>query len=678
MEASRLQDLPYLTDFGLQRDPFSLAIEDDFFFNDSTHAQNLDLLQHALLSSELFMLVTGRFGIGKTTLIRRLLSRIDDNYKVCFIHANPMHHVDQLKQQIYKGLGADASTESISGFDQLTQLLDNFKRSGQTPLLIIDDAHELSIESMQFVMQLNELVADDTHLLSIILFAEPDIMRLLETADPLKSQRLITQNLELQPLSEKDTENYLHYRMKVAGFDEDNLSRTPFASSTIETIYKNSKGIPFEINRQASKTLIRMSSNAPDKLVPAPTRKGRFTAASTLLLVIVAAVLIAALVIQDSINSFFEPENKISINDNVPTIAESKIKREKAVSLIEPETKSPQEPEETNTRKIPVLPKESPSNNDNQKIIALGNIKQNSEIIPLPEENKIDPDKNMISLLKNQESEQALFKQVEKETPDKIKEQEEKNISPEESGTENEKIVDKSMLAEKKDSPVVTTSQEAEKDNVPVKKDWLFEQNPWHYTVQILGAKQKSTIEKFIKQNRFNIKPVIYTTTKREKDWYMVFTGTYQDQKTARQFIKTLPVKIQKLKPWVRMVSDIQLEVMKDNNAQTESVASTTNQPLNKDGWFLEQNPWHYTIQLLGSAKQKPLDGFIKRHKLKGKASWFKTRRYGKDWYVLVYGVYPSEKNARQALINLPSTLKSTSPWPRTLGSIQTAIIEAH
>ena len=191
MQAAQPQDLPYLIDFGLQRDPFSLAIEDDFFFNDSVHSQNLDLLQHALLSSELFMLVTGRFGIGKSTLIRKLLSRIDDNYQVCFIHANPMYHVDQLKQQIYQGLGTDASTESISGYDQLTKHLDNLKREGKTSLLIIDDAHELSIESMQLIMQLNDLITDDTHLLRIILFAEPDIKRLLETADPQKSQRLI-------------------------------------------------------------------------------------------------------------------------------------------------------------------------------------------------------------------------------------------------------------------------------------------------------------------------------------------------------------------------------------------------------------------------------------------------------------------------------------------------------
>ncbi len=662
MEASRLQDLPYLTDFGLERDPFSLAIEDDFFFNDSAHAQNLDLLQHALLSSELFMLVTGRFGIGKTILIRRLLSRIDDNYKVCFIHANPMHHVDQLKQQIYKSLGADVLTESLSGFDQLIQLLDNIKRSGQTPLLIIDDAHELSIESMQLIMQLNELVADDVHLLSIIMFAEPDINRLLETADPQKSQRLITQKLELQPLSEKDTANYLHYRMKVAGFDEDNLTRTPFTSSTIEAIYKNSKGIPFEINRQASKTLIRMGSNAPDNLVPAPTRKGRFTAASKLFLVIVVAIMIAALVIQDTINSFFEPENELSASNNTPSVDKNKIKREKIVSLIEPKTDI----------KIPVVP--TGNQNNNQNIIALGNKKQDSEIISLPDENKVDQDKNMIALLKDEKLEQALFKPVEKKVPDEIKEK----FPLEQEKIDNEKIVDKSILVEKENSPIVTTSQEAEENNVPVKEDWLFEQTPWHYTIQILGAKQKSTVDKFIKQNRFSITPVIYTTKKRGQDWHMVLTGTYRDKKNAQQFIKTLPAKVQKSKPWIRMVSDIQLEVMKNNSAQIESINNTTNQPpSNKNDWFLEQNPWHYTIQLLGSAKQKPLDKFIKRHKLKDKASWFKTRRYGKDWYVLVYGVYPSEKNARQALTNLPDALRTSSPWPRTLGSVQTAIVKA-
>ncbi|MDH5191798.1 MAG: SPOR domain-containing protein [Gammaproteobacteria bacterium] len=671
MEASRLQDLPYLTDFGLQRDPFSLAIEDDFFFNDSTHAQNLDLLQHALLSNELFMLVTGRFGIGKTILIRRLLSRLDDNYQVCFIHANPMHHADQLKQQIYKGLGADSSTESISGFDQLTSCLDNIKRSGRAALLIIDDAHELSIESLQLVMQLNDLIADDTHLLSIILFAEPDIQRLLETADPQKAGRLITQNLELQPLNEKDTENYLHYRMKVAGFDENNLTRTPFTPSTIETIYKNSKGIPFEINRQASKTLIRFSSKEPDVPAPAPTRKGRFTAASTLIMVLVVALLVVALVIQDTINSFFDPANYASTNENTPEIANNRIKREKVVSLIEPEIKVPQS---TNSKKT-----EHPDSGDHKNLIAMGDSLKDPEIIPLPQDNPVDQDKNMIALLKDQKSEQELFKQIEekKPEPDMIAEPEQETTLPPstdstEPETGSEKIIEKSTVVEKEALPVVTTSQE---------KDWLFEQSPWHYAVQIIGAKQKNTVDKFIAQNKIEFKPVIYVTTKNGNDWHMVFTGTYNDKQSAQQFIQTLPEKVQKANPWVRLVSEIQVEVLNDNNPklETEMAAGTgiVNSPLGKKDWFLEQNPWHYTIQLLGSAKQQSLDKFIRRHKLNGKAYWFKTRRAGKDWYVLVYGVYPSEANARLALTELPPVLKSTSPWPRTLGSVQTAIIEA-
>ena len=671
MEASQLQDLPYLTDFGLQRDPFSLAIEDDFFFNDSAHAQNLDLLQHALLSSELFMLVTGRFGIGKTILIHRLLSRIDDNYQVCFIHANPMHHVDQLKQQIYKGLGTDASTESISGFDQLTLYLDNLKRSGKTPLLIIDDAHELSIESMQLIMNFNDLVSNDAHLISIILFAEPDVKRLLETADPQKSQRLLTQNLELQSLSEKDTANYLHFRMKVAGFNEDNLTRTPFTPSTIETIYKSSKGIPFEVNRQASKTLMRMSSNEPDVIAPAPTKKGRFTAASTLFMVLVVAILVAAIAIQDTINSFFEP------------VAESRIKREKVVSLIESKKDLTPEPKlsSTDMNKDSTTQPENLDESNSQNIIAMGNPK--SEVISLPANDNVDKDQNMLFLLKDKASEPELIQPpviaeqniIKEQEPDKEQEQvQEKTIEPI-AVFKDEKIIEKSTLAEKEVSPVVTTSHKPEKDIRQT--DWLFEQKPQRYAIQILGAKQKSTVDKFLSQNNINTKPIIYTTTKNGKNWYMVFTGTYLDKDSAQQFIKTLPKKIRQSKPWIRMVSTIQLEVIRGNNTQKEPVVSAINQPLHMDDWFLEQNPWHYTIQLLGSANQQSLADFIKRHKLQGKASYFKTHRQGKEWYVLVHGVYPSEQNARHALTQLPSTLKTTSPWPRTLGSVQTAIIEA-
>lgn len=680
MESSQLQNLPYLTDFGLQRDPFSLAIEDDFFFNDSAHAQNLDLLQHALLSNELFMLVTGQFGIGKTILIRRLLSRIDDNYQVCFIHANPMHHVDQLKQQIYKGLGTDSSSESISGFDQLTLYLDNIKRSGKTSLLIIDDAHELSIESMQLIMSLNEITSNNTPLLSIILFAEPDVKRLLEMADPQKAQRLLTQNLELQALSEKDTANYLHLRMKVAGFNEDNLTRTPFTPSVIETIYKNSKGIPFEINRQASKILIRMSGNEQDVIAPAPTKKGRLTAASTLVIILVLAILVAVIAVQDTINSFFESVSSTSTNDNSVSIPENKIQREKIVSLIEPKTEITAEskPDTTTITRVPIVPEKVAESTDPQSIITMRNKKQDSDIISLPERDETDQNRNMIDLLKDNQSDMTppsvnADQEVIKKQDIATKPAEE--TTPEE--TTDEKIIEKSILIEKEVSPVVTTSQTPEENIDVIKKDWLFEQKPQHYTVQILGAKQKSTIDKFLSQNTFNTPPTIYTTTKSGNEWHMVFTGTYPDKNSAQQFVKTLPEKLQQSRPWIRTISDIQLEVMRDNSKATESVISVAKQPLHTDSWFLEQNPWHYTIQLLGSANRSSLNSFVNRHHLQGKASYFKTRRNDKDWYVLVYGVYPSEQTARQALAELPAALKSTSPWPRILGSVHTAIIEA-
>ncbi len=79
----------------------------------------------------------------------------------------------------------------------------------------------------------------------------------------------------------------------------------------------------------------------------------------------------------------------------------------------------------------------------------------------------------------------------------------------------------------------------------------------------------------------------------------------------------------------------------------------------------------HYTLQLLGARKEENVKQFIQQHALQGKTTYFRTKRAGEDWYVVVYGNYASPIEAKAAIKTMPTSLKDQRPWVREMGAQQ-------
>lgn len=107
------------------------------------------------------------------------------------------------------------------------------------------------------------------------------------------------------------------------------------------------------------------------------------------------------------------------------------------------------------------------------------------------------------------------------------------------------------------------------------------------------------------------------------------------------------------------------------NNEQNKSTIKV----LNKDELHLLTLPQtYYTLQIYGSYKLADLSQLAKRNKIEKNIYVFHTYYLGRDWYVLVYGIYKTEKEATVAITSLPHRIKNLKPWVRTLGSVQDAI----
>ncbi|MDP1574010.1 MAG: SPOR domain-containing protein [Coxiellaceae bacterium] len=88
-------------------------------------------------------------------------------------------------------------------------------------------------------------------------------------------------------------------------------------------------------------------------------------------------------------------------------------------------------------------------------------------------------------------------------------------------------------------------------------------------------------------------------------------------------------------------------------------------------GVRLAKNKKGYTLQLLASAKSSDIKNYIAAHHLGSKAESYRTEYEGKSWYMLTYGHYNTEHDARLALQGLPATLQHHQPWVKSMVTIE-------
>ena len=97
-----------------------------------------------------------------------------------------------------------------------------------------------------------------------------------------------------------------------------------------------------------------------------------------------------------------------------------------------------------------------------------------------------------------------------------------------------------------------------------------------------------------------------------------------------------------------------------------------------RESWLLDQNSSFYTLQVLGVRNEELLLNFIKAHKLlqNQNLAYYKTVYKGKQWYPLLYGVYPIKSEAADAVKELPDKVQKSIPWIRKISAIQKEVLQ--
>ncbi len=700
----------YQERLGLNTAPFPPTHEDRFLYLDAERRQRLQMLQHLTQYSNLLLMIVGERGIGKTSLLDRFVAEAKPEWQIARIQANALMDADQLLYDIALGFGLSAPPHDPSSLqDTLFQHLLRLREQDRTPILIIDDAHELPRDALLAVFHLADAETAEGNLLRVILACEPQIETML--ADPAIAplRERITHTLDIPPFDKAGTAEYLAHRLAVAGYS----GASPFDDKALEQIWQAAEGNPARINEAAHLWL----SDGGARELPSPWEdngkeatseagptflqrlpKGQIAAASG-----VALLLILALVFQDRINALFEePRAPTRTNPPEPArtsptpVAEPPIPDTPATNTPSAETGS----EET-ARISPAAPE--PEAN----APAAGETP--AEPSPVPEETPAPPppaipviERIEPAIIDGSRKPVTLTLHGKGFTADSRVEvvwKDGRRILPADRvewiDTRTGRItlvpgISTDTWQVRIHGPADTVSEPATFQvraaaTPPAKerrtpktlwdRQWIAQQPGDHYTLQLLATRQRDNVARFVKQHGIEGLAVAFETRRNGQTWYSVIVGSYPDRQQAQQAFSQLPASVQKLQPWIRRFDGIQ-QAMQQTRTQPATPLPIhlpppdTLNPADHLSWLWSRDPSHVTLQLMAGHDEQGIRRFLRQHNLLGKAAWYRTVRNGRPWFVVVYGDYADRRAARAAIDKLPAALQHLKPWPRTFGDI--------
>ncbi|MEJ2466558.1 MAG: SPOR domain-containing protein [Candidatus Thiodiazotropha sp.] len=518
---------------------------EDIFSTPESEAR-LDLIKHLIENSELVPLVRGMSGIGKSLLASRLQSGAPKNWAVCHFSADSMMQPERLLAQIARCNGLpDAKEDNIK---RLVNRFETLRKRGTIPVLLIDDAQELPPTSLITLLRLYERQVSGAPLVSLVLFANEQIDMLLSTPQLQIMSPQSIQVIDLPPLTREEADTYMDYLLKIEGLDQG----LALDESRMSRIYRETRGAPGPLAHAILEAF--GEADAVSKPILGKLNQPLVWGAASL-----AVLLLLVLVFQESLNQLFTPD--VPLPDE--RVANAEIAHE-----AEPSAQTNNKPQ----AQI-VLPK--PGAAGPAEVVDAPSVVQ---INPASEIERQPPDAS--SVVSEAVPETSVPEPVEHESasePDGVTQETAVEPTPS-TPNEDPTIEAPGQLAAKEnpesevmDEPVaapdVPPAEQPEsavevkistKPTVLRSLEWVREQKPGSYTIQILAVENIESIQPVIDKHHLQGKAFSVRTERQGRAWYPLLLGEFPNRTAAVEAIKQLAPDLQKGGAWARSFASLQ------------------------------------------------------------------------------------------------------------------------
>ncbi len=235
----------YVEYFGFAERPFTLLPDPDFLFWSRAHRRAYSVLEYGVITRAPITVVTGEVGVGKTTLIQKLLQNLDDDITLGLI-SNAQGGRGELLQWALNALSieADLTGAYVAMFQQLQDFVIEEYAAGRRVILLIDEAQNLSIEGLEELRMLTNINSNKDELLQLILVGQPELRQLILKNELRQFAQRVTATYHIGALDRAGVGGYIQHRLTHAGG-----TGNEFSPEAIDLVTEHSRGIPRLVNK---------------------------------------------------------------------------------------------------------------------------------------------------------------------------------------------------------------------------------------------------------------------------------------------------------------------------------------------------------------------------------------------------------------------------------------------
>lgn len=517
---------PYQARLKLEQAPFVNRAPGESFFADPEWLQRIDLLQHLVQFSDLLLIVNGARGSGKTVLFNELARSAKENWCICKLNGEIILDKNSLLACIADicKLGTIAAREDLP--QRLVNQWKALQLLGKYPVLLIDNAHCMDSSLLRALLRLDGNPRATLHRVRIVLFSEVGIeQRLVQEVFHEPEEAVLTHSMELTPLSEQQTASYLVFRLAAAGYS----GESPFSSHEVHSIHKVSGGLPYRINELAHQILLKQDTKSrlpgsTNTIAPKKTRRWPHWRWAAILLV---GILVA-----------------FGLNYKSGRLFEQDRERQEIVSLPLPTILPDSDVLAEIGNSGSGVPSDVQPKTVEESNVAVDGIAQHE---PAQPQGAIATEMENVA---RSESEIAVDRDKAEQVEPPVAEQE----------IREESAVGEVVALAEDVQPSPATKGKALSLNRPRREEWILEQDPDGFTLQLLSVRKAAAVISYIKDHKLVGDSAYFEKSLIGTTWFSLLYGTYLSEEEALSAAESLPESVREL-PRIRRLASVQEEI---------------------------------------------------------------------------------------------------------------------
>ena len=234
----------YLEYYGLNTNPFQIAVNPDLVYLSQSHARAKAYLSYSIWKWDGLSVVTGKPGTGKTLMAKNLISRLEEDVTVIYLNHTRLSTKEFLRS-FAANLGVPAFTAEKAGLIYtITQYLQDQRNAGNQVLLVIDEAHHLSRGILEEIRFFTALERDSKPLLNIILVGDEALLTKFDHPGMEQLRQRVRLWYSLSRLDKQGVKEYINYRLTMCGRESHGI----FTDAAISLLHSFTEGTPRLVN----------------------------------------------------------------------------------------------------------------------------------------------------------------------------------------------------------------------------------------------------------------------------------------------------------------------------------------------------------------------------------------------------------------------------------------------